>query len=399
MKRDASGSRRVVGSLRRILGALALALGVAAAVTSCGGNTSSPRAGGESHFLNYCDAGCGPELSCVAGVCTRSCLVGQSSCADLATGAECTDRSIEPGAVAVCDLACTADRDCAALSSTHRCVSGFCRGGEPAGGTPTSCRVAHQTYPSGSTEIPPPEGCGACTCTNGALTCTEEPCSELGVPLVLCPKEDPNVPLSASQIRTDPVDVLSAALVGGSVTFEVGHGGGCARHDYALCFDPQSRASYPEQFTVALIHDAHDDGCNAYVQKTLKFDLTKIAETHMRGNRTDGGLVSTPFGLYAFGEAKCEERTRAALDQMQRAADRADRQCSTSADCAFVYPSTHCSAMCAIPVSQTAAAEILGAIDTVNAQICDVGAGCTTTNEAPCGPPTPVQCVDGQCVF
>ena len=69
----------------------------------CGGSLGS-ETGGESHFLIYCDDSCGAGLSCISGVCTRGCVVDEDSCADLHPEAECTDASIEPGEVAVCDL-------------------------------------------------------------------------------------------------------------------------------------------------------------------------------------------------------------------------------------------------------------------------------------------------------
>lgn len=100
-----------------------------ALLAACGGVTSTPTVGGESHFLQDCEDGCGAALECISGVCTRSCLVGKDSCADLAGGAVCTDASIEPGAVAVCDLACDSGSECLKLGSFFVCEEGFCRDG------------------------------------------------------------------------------------------------------------------------------------------------------------------------------------------------------------------------------------------------------------------------------
>jgi hypothetical protein len=117
----------VLGVARR-LRHLALALGLAA----CGGavGTQTAGAGGESHFLGTCVDACGAGLECISGVCTRSCVVGESRCGDLSRGAMCTNASFEPGAVAVCDVACERASDCDALTSAHACKDGFCR--EPA---------------------------------------------------------------------------------------------------------------------------------------------------------------------------------------------------------------------------------------------------------------------------
>jgi hypothetical protein len=97
-------------------------------LAACGGAFGSRTAGGESHFLRQCDDECGPGLECVSGVCTRGCLVGEDKCTDLAEAALCTDASIEPGAVAVCDVSCESDAGCAALGEAFTCEGGFCRG-------------------------------------------------------------------------------------------------------------------------------------------------------------------------------------------------------------------------------------------------------------------------------
>jgi hypothetical protein len=115
-----------INRLERTLLARGL-LGLALAV-GCGGATSAtPVVGGETHFLRSCSESCGDGLACIGGICTRSCLVAEASCDDLATGATCTAASVEPGAVAVCDLACAGAGDCSALGSGYACDAGFCR--------------------------------------------------------------------------------------------------------------------------------------------------------------------------------------------------------------------------------------------------------------------------------
>ncbi|HYJ09132.1 MAG TPA: hypothetical protein VEX18_08980, partial [Polyangiaceae bacterium] len=97
-------------------------------LVACGGALGSRTAGGESHFLRQCGDECGRGLECVSGVCTRGCLVGEDKCTDLAAAAVCTDASIEPGALAVCDVGCESDAGCAALGQAFACEDGFCRG-------------------------------------------------------------------------------------------------------------------------------------------------------------------------------------------------------------------------------------------------------------------------------
>lgn len=104
---------------------------------ACGGTTANtPSLGSESHFLARCEGSCAAGLDCIGGICTRACLTASSSCTDLSPGASCTDQSVEPGAVAVCDVGCSALGDCAQLGDGYSCVDSFCRtGDEPAGST------------------------------------------------------------------------------------------------------------------------------------------------------------------------------------------------------------------------------------------------------------------------
>ena len=123
-------------------------------LAACGGVTTTPKEGGESHFLRECGDDCGKGLSCVSGLCTRSCLVGRDSCVDLASDARCTDTSIEPGVVAVCDVGCQSDPDCSKLGADFGCITGFCRAGGPPsgglGGATSSSGLGGATSSSGS---------------------------------------------------------------------------------------------------------------------------------------------------------------------------------------------------------------------------------------------------------
>lgn len=100
-------------------------------VVACGGALGGPHVGGESHFLLHCGEGCGPGLECVSDVCTRACRIDSGDCSDLAESAKCTNESIEPGSLAVCDVACERSTDCSKLGTAFTCDAGFCRGPIP----------------------------------------------------------------------------------------------------------------------------------------------------------------------------------------------------------------------------------------------------------------------------
>jgi len=113
---------------RLLLAGCARAVGVGLFIAACGGTIGKvPILGSESHFLAYCDSSCDTGLECIGGICTRSCLTDSSSCSDLGSGAQCTNQSVEPGQVAVCDVSCTLNLDCAPLGTGYACESGYCR--------------------------------------------------------------------------------------------------------------------------------------------------------------------------------------------------------------------------------------------------------------------------------
>ncbi len=119
---------RLPSNLGAGLAALLLALVVPAG--GCGANVDGGTLrGSETHFLTRCDAACSDGLDCIGGICTRTCLLSNGSCGDLASGAACTDQSVEPGQAAVCDLGCSETADCGELGAGHVCDAGYCRRG------------------------------------------------------------------------------------------------------------------------------------------------------------------------------------------------------------------------------------------------------------------------------
>jgi hypothetical protein len=113
---------------RRLSHSHARAVGVALFIAACGGTVGKvPMIGSESHFLAYCQTACDAGLECIGGICTRSCLTDSSSCSDLGYGAQCTNQSVEPGQVAVCDVSCTVNPDCEPFGTGYTCEAGYCR--------------------------------------------------------------------------------------------------------------------------------------------------------------------------------------------------------------------------------------------------------------------------------
>lgn len=125
MHRMKMNEQRVGARARRAV----LAVWFVALSEACGGVASTPSVGSESHFLAHCDGVCGGGLECIGGICTRPCLTDGASCSELGSSAACTNASVEPGQVAVCDVSCIDTSGCVALGRSYTCDGGFCRTG------------------------------------------------------------------------------------------------------------------------------------------------------------------------------------------------------------------------------------------------------------------------------
>ena len=138
-----SARRSCAGSIGRVMRVALLALMPALVVVSCGGKNDSDAVllSGESHFLRRCTSSCGDGVDCISGICTRACIVNDTSSCSPFPGAVCTAASVEPGAVAVCDVACGSDADCSGLGDSHRCDAGFCRGDQMSSAEIPDCSI------------------------------------------------------------------------------------------------------------------------------------------------------------------------------------------------------------------------------------------------------------------
>jgi hypothetical protein len=209
-------------------------------LVACGGVVGKPNSGGESHFLRHCQTTCAAGLECISGLCTRACLVGQDSCEDLASDASCTDRSIEPGAVAVCDLECASNRGCSALGEGFICEDGFCRGpalgndplpNEPTAGAGGGPAIDEACVAATNAGCDPDEVC-ATTCEPGltddcATECVRvykpSPCSGPGA--VPCPASMMCFPDPRTQDASEPLGLCMEGTV--SSVCEVGAPDSC----------------------------------------------------------------------------------------------------------------------------------------------------------------------------
>jgi hypothetical protein len=87
----------------------------------------------------------------------------------------------------------------------------------------------------------------------------------------------------------DPYGSSMPRMDGNKLQLQVGHGGGCGHHDFAPCWDHMF-ADDGDLLVAALRvgHDAHGDGCEAFISYAIELDIEEIADAW----RAETGLAS-----------------------------------------------------------------------------------------------------------
>ena len=71
-------------------------------------------------------------------------------------------------------------------------------------------------------------------------------------------------------------DIDSTAVAAETLLVYVAYGGGCKEHDFSLFGSTAWAESVPPVMPAVIIHDGHWDTCEAWLHKTLRFDLSPI---------------------------------------------------------------------------------------------------------------------------
>ena len=80
-------------------------------------------------------------------------------------------------------------------------------------------------------------------------------------------------------------------IEGDTLTITVSFGGGCATHNFILVTAAAFMESDPVKLDAFLIHDDHDDPCEAYLTERLAFDLTPLRTLYEEAYGEDAGVV------------------------------------------------------------------------------------------------------------
>lgn len=352
-------------------------------LSACVSSHETTELGGESHFLRHCEAECGGGLDCIDGVCTRGCVAAEGSCGDLFAGAVCTEGA-DRGGAAACDVRCARDADCSALSPRYACASGVCRLPSASSGGDASVTGGVPGSDAGATGGASGEDAGAAGDAGGPVFPypTER--------LFECPRD----------VESDPVEVTRSLVQADTLVVDLRHGGGCAPHAYAVCFESLSGASSPVQSTLRVIHEGNGDPCDALLSAERRIDLTPLAERYERDGLGSAGIIATNLGTYAFGALSCADRARGAQAQVADYARAVSRSCTSADDCTWAGNSTRCDAQCGVIASNEGAAELTQWLEVTSSAVCgDYEAdGCGPVVIPPCVPPRPLVCASGECV-
>ena len=93
--------------------------------------------------------------------------------------------------------------------------------------------------------------------------------------------------------------------VDGVLELSVAYSGGCEEHEFELCWPDQSfMESMPVQAMLEVLHTGPTDDCDAWIEETLYFDVTTMAEAYTVVYASETGEILLRFGddtsLYTF---------------------------------------------------------------------------------------------------
>lgn len=77
-------------------------------------------------------------------------------------------------------------------------------------------------------------------------------------------------------IKHDLLNVNSVTLISDELKFNVSYSGGCKEHNIELYAFKEIQKSNPAQVTLMLSHNANGDMCEAYLTKTVSFNLSNL---------------------------------------------------------------------------------------------------------------------------
>ena len=99
-------------------------------------------------------------------------------------------------------------------------------------------------------------------------------------------------------IKSDPFTLTEASIEGGVLKIGVSYSGGRKDHDFTLYSSGKVKTSAPPQVDLYLKHNAHGDMAEAFIMRTLEFNLAEMSKPAVITIHTDhGGKKTVPYGI------------------------------------------------------------------------------------------------------
>lgn len=116
-----------------------------------------------------------------------------------------------------------------------------------------------------------------------------------------CILDEEPAPAPFSDCRADDGDAYEVQapvhIDGDTLLVTVAYGGGCETHDFEICWPDQAfMESDPIQVSLELWHDAHDDGCEAYITEERAFDLAPLRDAWHDSYGAGPGTITIHLG-------------------------------------------------------------------------------------------------------
>lgn len=261
-----------------------------------------PGCEGRDPSVTCLDTGCTDGFECVPSD-DDSCVPSSCSCDDegwMCT-ADCGQNYVcAPATAGSCPVAEPIGETCDPADDGLSCEWGTeCCCGECFPSTVCECTGGSWAcYATDACMIPSCEGrvCETdsdCESWEGTLECLDGVCTEVHTPDGGW-SEGPAIPFTFGECdptSTDAFDLNEMVVVDDTLSLTVSYSGGCAPHEFRLCWDGSFMESSPVQVPLVLQHDGNGDMCEAYPTEVLEVPLSELADAYREAYAVRAGSI------------------------------------------------------------------------------------------------------------
>ncbi len=103
----------------------------------------------------------------------------------------------------------------------------------------------------------------------------------------------PSVPLTIGNCGgdSDAFELTDLTVTGDTLFLTVAYSGGCAEHQFRVCWDDTFTGTAPAEARLSLQHDDGDDACEAYPSEVLEVPLSALSDAYRTRFTSRAGSV------------------------------------------------------------------------------------------------------------